>query len=243
MSQSLPSKNKNSFNQVRVNGKIRAREIRVIGVDGAQLGIMSLNDGLALARQYGVDLVEIAPNANPPVCRLVDFGKYRYELSKKQKDSKKHQHASKLKELQLSATISEHDFKIKVSHAIDFLCDDSKVKLILKFRGREMAHQEIGFNIINNFIKELAPYGQPENQPKLIGKGITVIITPLPKNKRAKPTSETTAESQKTSQTNPETKPIKPDTVINTDSAESNTLSNRPFENLVLPSEEKTEPQ
>jgi len=171
---------------VRVNGKIRAREVRVIGVDGKQLGIISLTDALSLARQHGVDLVEIAATATPPVCRLVDFGKYRYEQAKKEKDSKKHQHASTVKEVQLSPRIDPHDLGIKVTHAVDFLCEDMKVKAALKFRGREMAHTEVGFQVINKFLAEIALYGQPDFPPKLIGRGINVMVSPLPRNKRAK---------------------------------------------------------
>jgi translation initiation factor IF-3 len=171
---------------VRVNGKIRAREVRVIAVDGKQLGIISLNDAINLARQNGVDLVEIAATATPPVCRLVDFGKYRYEQAKKDKDSKKHQHASMVKEVQLSPRIDPHDLGIKVTHAVDFLCEDMKVKVALKFRGREMAHTEVGFQVINKFLAEIAPYGNPDFPPKLIGRGINVMVSPLPRNKRAK---------------------------------------------------------
>jgi translation initiation factor IF-3 len=171
---------------VRVNGKIRAREVRVIGVDGKQLGIISLTDALNLARQHGVDLVEIAATATPPVCRLVDFGKYRYEQAKKEKDSKKHQHASTVKEVQLSPRIDPHDLGIKVTHAVDFLCEDMKVKVVLKFRGREMAHTEVGFQVINKFLAEIASYGHPDFPPKLIGRGINVMVSPLPRNKRAK---------------------------------------------------------
>jgi len=119
---------------VRVNGKIRAREVRVIDVHDKNLGVLSLNEALAMARQQGVDLVEISPNASPPVCRLVDFGKFRYEQAKKEKESKKHQHASTVKEVQLSPRIDPHDLGIKVGHAIDFLCEDMKVKIALKFR-------------------------------------------------------------------------------------------------------------
>ena len=171
---------------VRVNGKIRAREVRVIGVDGKQLGVISLNDAINLARQNGVDLVEIAATATPPVCRLVDFGKYRYEMAKKEKDSRKHQHASMVKEVQLSPRIDPHDLGIKVTHAVDFLCEDMKVKVALKFRGREMAHTEVGFQVINKFLGEIAPFGNPDFPPKLIGRGINVMISPLPRNKRAK---------------------------------------------------------
>ena len=111
----------------RINGKIRAREVRVIGPSGQALGVINLAEALTLARQHAVDLVEIAPNAVPPVCRLVDFGKFRYEQSKKDKDSKKHQHANKVKEVQLSPNIDPHDFGVKLAHAIEFLCEDMKV--------------------------------------------------------------------------------------------------------------------
>lgn len=170
----------------RVNGKIRAREVRLIGVDGKQLGIVSLAEGLTLARQQGVDLVEIAATATPPVCRLVDFGKYRYELAKKEKDSKKRQHANKVKEVQLSAKIDPHDLGVKVGHAIDFLCDDMKVKVALRFRGREMAHTEFGFQVVAKFLKEIEPYGHPDFEPKLVGRSINLMVSPLPRNKRAK---------------------------------------------------------
>lgn len=170
---------------VRVNGKIRAREVRVIGQEGNQLGIISLPDAITLARNQGVDLVEIAPNATPPVCRLVDFGKFRYEQSKKDKESRKHQHANKVKEIQLSANIDPHDFGVKLSHAVDFLCEDMKVKVTLRFRGREMAHTEFGFQQVKKFVAETEPYGHPDAAPKLIGKSINVMLSPLPRNKRA----------------------------------------------------------
>jgi translation initiation factor IF-3 len=186
LSRPFPSRNSSSDSFVRVNGKIRAREVRVIGVDGTQLGVISLNEALNLARQHGVDLVEIAASAVPPVCRLVNLGKFRYEKAKKEKDSKKHQHASMVKEVQLSPRIDPHDLGIKVQHAIGFLCEDMKVKVALKFRGREMAHQEFGFEVIKKFLEAIAPFGHPDFQPKLIGRGINVMISPLPRNKRAK---------------------------------------------------------
>jgi len=171
---------------MRVNGKIRAREVRVIGADGKQLGVFQLNDALNLARQNGVDLVEISPNAVPPVCRLIEIGKFRYELAKKEKESRKHQHASTVKEVQLSPRIDPHDLEIKVQHAVNFLCEDMKVKVALKFRGREMAHTEIGFEVINKFIAEITQFGHPDFTPKLVGRAINLMITPLPRNKRAK---------------------------------------------------------
>jgi len=171
---------------MRVNGKIRAREVRVIGPDGKQLGVFQLNEALNLARQHAVDLVEISPNAVPPVCRLIEIGKFRYELAKKEKESRKHQHASTVKEVQLSPRIDPHDLGIKVQHAVNFLCEDMKVKVALKFRGREMAHTEIGFEVINKFIVEIAPFGHPDFQPKLVGRAINLMISPLPRAKRAK---------------------------------------------------------
>jgi translation initiation factor IF-3 len=187
LSRPFPSRNSSpSGSFVRVNGKIRAREVRVIGTDGNQLGILSLGDALTQARANGVDLVEIAPNANPPVCRLVDYGKYRYEQAKRDKESKKHQHATKVKEVQLSPKIDPHDLEVKLQHAIGFLCEDMKVKVTLKFRGREMAHTEFGFQVVQKFLTDIAPYGHQDFEPKLIGRGINVMITPLPRNKRAK---------------------------------------------------------
>ena len=182
----VPRSSSPSVPFVRVNGKIRAREVRVIGVDGKQLGVISLGDALTMARNNGVDLVEIAPNATPPVCRLVDFGKYRYEQAKREKESKKHQHANKVKEVQLSPKIDPHDLGVKVGHAIDFLCEDMKVKITLKFRGRENAHTEFGFQVIEKFLNEITPYGHPDFEPKLAGRAINVMISPLPRAKRAK---------------------------------------------------------
>ncbi len=139
-----------------------------------------------MARARGVDLVEVATAAQPPVCKLIDFGKYRYDLNQKEKESKKHQHANKVKEIQLRPAIAEHDFGLKLDHAIEFLCKDMKVKMVLKFRGRELAHKEIGFQQIEKFTREIAPYGHPDNDAKLAGRAITVMFSPLPRNKRAK---------------------------------------------------------
>jgi translation initiation factor IF-3 len=179
--------------------------VRVVGTEGNQLGVFSINDALSMARSQGVDLVEIAANATPPVCRLVDYGKFRYEMSKKDKESKRHQHANKVKEVQLSPSIDPHDLSVKLTHAVDFLCEEMKVKITLKFRGREMAHQEFGFQTVDKFIKELAPFGHPDSAPKLLGRGLNVMISPLPRNKRAKnprennhPTPAFSADSQST---------------------------------------------
>jgi len=160
--------------------------VRVISADGEQLGVHPLSEAINMARARGVDLVEVAAAAVPPVCKLIDFGKYRYDLNQKEKESKKHQHANKVKEIQLRPAIAPHDFMLKLDHAIEFLCKDMKVKMVLKFRGREMAHKEIGFQQIEKFTREVAPYGHPDNIPKLAGRAITVMFSPLPRNKRAK---------------------------------------------------------
>jgi translation initiation factor IF-3 len=187
LSRPFPSRSSSSSASfVRVNGKIRAREVRVIGIDGKQLGVLSLGEALTMARANGVDLVEIAATANPPVCRLVDYGKYRYEQAKREKESKKHQHANKVKEVQLSPKIDPHDLAVKVGHAIDFLSEDMKVKVTLKFRGREMAHTEFGFQVVGKFLNEISGFGHPDFQPKLNGRAINLMISPLPRNKRAR---------------------------------------------------------
>ena len=148
--------------------------------------MLSLGEALTMARANGVDLVEVAPNAIPPVCRLVDYGKFRYEQAKREKESKKHQHANKVKEVQLSPKIDPHDLGVKIEHAIDFLCEDMKVKVTLKFRGREMAHTEFGFQVMEKFLAEISSYGHPDFTPKLNGRAINLMISPLPRNKRAK---------------------------------------------------------
>ena len=235
MSRPFPPRSSSGPNsQARVNGKIRAREVRVIGQAGQQLGILSLSDAINLARAEGVDLVEIASNATPPVCRIVDFGKYRYEQNKRDKEAKKHQHANKVKEIQLSPGIDPHDFGVKLAHAIDFLCEEMKVKVALKFRGREMAHQEIGFQQIEKFTQALAPYGHPDNQARVVGRGIVVMFSPLPRNKRAKNPNDAAAgespnaHSEKKSKPNPSISPDK----IAAQGSSAPDFQNNPFARL-----------
>jgi translation initiation factor IF-3 len=169
----------------RRNGKIRAREVRVIDDLKQQLGVMPLGDALKLARDKGLDLIEIAANATPPVCRIVDYGKFTYEEAKRNKDSR--QAASKMKELQISPAIDPHDLGVKRNHAIQFLCDDMKVRIKLRFRGRQKAHKEIGFNVMNQFVRDLSLYGQADSPPKMLGdRDLNVLLSPLPRNKRAK---------------------------------------------------------
>jgi len=178
----------------RVNGKIRAREVRVIDGDQKNLGLMPLSEGINLARSKGVDLVEVNPNAVPPVCRLVDFGKFRYEQAKREKESRKHQHANKVKEIQLSPNIDPHDFAVKQQHAVDFLCEDMKVKVTLRFRGREMAHKELGFQQVEKLVQSLTSFGHPDAPAKLLGKGINVMLSPLPRAKRGRNLQESGSE-------------------------------------------------
>lgn len=183
---SYPSRFQPREPQQRRNGKIRAREVRVIDEDKQSLGILPLGDAIRLAQSKGLDLIEIAPNATPPVCRIVDYGKFRYEQSKKEKDSRKSS-ADKMKEIQLSAVIDPHDFSTKLNHAIGFLCADMKVRLKLRFKGRQKAHKEFGFQVVNKFVTELAPYAHADSPPKMLGdRDLNVVLTPLPKEKRAK---------------------------------------------------------
>jgi translation initiation factor IF-3 len=147
---------------------------------------MTLHEAIRIAQSRGVDLVEVADKAEPPVCRLVDYGKWIYEKNKEDKESRKHQHASKVKEVQLSPSIDPHDFGIKLQRCVEFLSEEMKVKVVLKFRGREMMHKEIGFQVVNKLIKDLEAYGQPDADPKLAGKSIVLMLSPLPRGKRGR---------------------------------------------------------
>ena len=137
--------------------------------------------------EMGLDLVEVAPNAQPPVCRIVDYGKFQYEESKRGKEAQGRQSGNRMKELQITPSIESHDFVVKLSHAIQFLCDDTKVRIKLRYRGRQKAHKEFGFEVVNRFVKEVAAYGKPDAPPKLAGdRDLSVLISPLPRDKRAK---------------------------------------------------------
>jgi translation initiation factor IF-3 len=159
--------------------------VRVIDEHKKQLGIMSLSAALQLARSKELDLIEIAPTATPPVCCVVDYGKFTYEEAKRSKGSR--QPANRMKELQISPTIDPHDLAVKRDHAIQFLCDDMKVRVKLRFRGRQMAHKEIGFGVMKQFVQEVAAFGLADSPPKMQGeRDLNVLISPLPHNKRAK---------------------------------------------------------
>src|SRR3954469_25376680 len=179
---SYQRRNVDPFAAIRRNHRIKVPQVRVISPEGKQLGIMDTPKAVNLALENGLDLVEFAPNATPPVCRIIDFGKWVYE------EQKKHSHAkstaSKIKEIEFTARIAPHDFETKLRHAEGFLNHGNKVKLRLKFRGREMAHVEIGFDVMKRGVADLAGMGHPDAEPKLIGRNIHVMLTPLPVNKR-----------------------------------------------------------
>ncbi|MCF7688103.1 MAG: translation initiation factor IF-3 [Cephaloticoccus sp.] len=175
-------RNNNPFANIRRNHRIRVTEVRVISPEGKQLGIMATSTAIGLALEVGLELVEVAPNAKPPVCRIMDFGKYVYEESKKSSNAKAT--ASKIKEIEFTPRIEEHDFVTKMRRAEEFLSHGSKVKMRLKFRGREMARTELGFDVMNRAIADLAGMGHADAEPKLIGRNINVMLTALPANKR-----------------------------------------------------------
>ena len=164
-----------------VNESIKAKEVRVIGPDGDQIGIMSSDNALRTAYDKGLDLILISPNAQPPVCRIADYGRYRYEQEKREKEAKKKQNIIEVKEVQLSCRIETHDFETKVKHAMRFLGEGNKVKVVLRFRGREMSHQEIGKEILERFREAVSEAGTVDKAPNLEGKLMTMIVNPIKK--------------------------------------------------------------
>ena len=154
---------------MRINEEIRAREVRVIGSDGEQLGIMSGREAQQLAYEKHLDLVEIAPTAKPPVCRIMDYGKYRYEQQKREKESRKKQKTFDIKEVKLRPGIEEHDFNVKFKNAVRFLEDGDKVKVTIMFRGRELSHPELGEVLLNKLAAQLIELAVVVRQPKLVG--------------------------------------------------------------------------
>jgi len=166
---------------LRFNQEIRAAQVRVIGKDGGQVGIMGLREALSLAEKDGLDLVEISPQAKPPVCKIVDYGKFRYEQTKKEKESKKSQHQVKVKEIKIKPNIDIHDYNTKLKHARKFLTDQNKVRITCSFRGREMLHMELGQQVVSRFCKDLEDISQVEAQMKRMGRTVTLVLAPLSK--------------------------------------------------------------
>ncbi len=163
---------------IRMNERIRAREVRVIGPDGEQLGIMSPQDATRKAREQNFDLVEISPNAVPPVCRIMDYGKYLYEQEKKERAAKKNQKQIVLKEVKFSVNVDEHDYVTKRNHVLRFLSEGDKVKASLRFRGREMAHQNLGRKVLERLVTEVGDKAIVEFRPRMEGNTVHVILAP-----------------------------------------------------------------
>ncbi len=161
---------------MQVNEAIHDKEVRVIDEEGEQLGIMSAAEALRIAESRNLDLVKFAPNANPPVCKIVDYGKFRFEQAKKEREAKKNQRVIEIKEVRLSLKIDTHDFETKVAHAKRFLEDGNKVKVSVRFRGREMAHPEIGETIMERFAQACQEWGTVEKPAKLEGRQMLMFL-------------------------------------------------------------------
>ncbi len=166
---------------MRVNERIRVREIRVIDDDGNQLGIMSPQEALRIAQEKGLDLVEIAPQAQPPVCKIINFGKWQYEQKKKQKEAKAKQTYIVVKEVKFRPGTDEHDYQFKKNNAVKMLQDGDKVKATVHFRGREITHKNLGNALLERLEQDLAPYGIPEVRPKLEGMNMFIMFSPKKK--------------------------------------------------------------
>ncbi|MCX5701312.1 MAG: translation initiation factor IF-3 [Candidatus Omnitrophica bacterium] len=163
---------------IPINERIRVPEVRVVGPEGNQLGVMAIQKALELANQYELDLVEVASNASPPVCRIVDYSKFKYDEEKKEREAKKHQKQGKFKEIRLKPNIDEHDFETKVKQAATFLKKKDKVKVNLFFRGRQMEHIDLGRGVLEKFIKEIQNDGQVEKAPAMEGRIMSFVVAP-----------------------------------------------------------------
>ncbi len=173
---------------------IRIPEVRVIDSEGEQIGVMKTREALDLAYSKGLDLVEISPTARPPVCKILDFGRYKYELQKKEKEKRKKSQAVVMKEMQYRPKIEEHDYQFKTRHVIDFLKNGHKVKLMVRFRGREMAHQEFGRKILDQLVEELNELATVEVPPKMEGNTMSMVVNPRPEVRKSE--EPRTADSQ-----------------------------------------------
>jgi len=176
-----------------VNERIRVREIRVIDDTGTQLGIMPPQQALTIARQKGLDLVEISATATPPVCRIMDYGRYQYQEQKRSREAKKHQKVIEVKEIKFRPKVDEHDYQFKKKHIERFLADGDKVKATIFFRGREMAHPEIGRRILERLIQDLADVAQPETMPRQEGNQMHTILSQKAGAKRPAPAARPAA--------------------------------------------------
>ncbi|HHF7345633.1 TPA: translation initiation factor IF-3 [Legionella feeleii] len=173
--------NKRDSDRARINEKINVPEVRLIDVDGNQVGVVSTREALRAAEEGGYDLVEISPTANPPVCRIMDYGKFLFELNKKQTEAKKKQKQFQVKELKFRPTTEEGDYQVKLRNLVRFLNHGDKVKITLRFRGREMAHQEIGMKIMERLQQDTAEYAVIEQQAKREGRQLLMVLAPKKK--------------------------------------------------------------
>ena len=180
---------------IRINDRIRAREIRVIDENGEQLGILAPFEALRIARERGLDLVEVSPNAVPPVCRIQDYGRFLYEKEKSERAAKKKQKVIIVKEVKFSVTVDEHDYQTKKNQAVKFLQGGDKVKASLRFRGRQMAHRDLGYNIINRLIQDIGEAGFVEFMPRMEGTILHAILAPSKKAEPPKPRPAAPAQS------------------------------------------------
>lgn len=185
----------NIAKKILINEEIRASEVRVISADGSQLGILKTSAAMRMANEQGYDLVEIAADAAPPVCRIMDYGKFRFEKEKKEKENRKKQQIAELKQLELTCNIGDHDFNTKVNHANRFLGDGNRVKIVVKFKGREMAHTERGSALAERFAEAVSEQGVIEKPAKLDGRNMIMILTP----KKASPKKEKSEKTDNTS--------------------------------------------
>ncbi|MGM0437147.1 MAG: translation initiation factor IF-3 [Bacillota bacterium] len=163
---------------LRVNRQIRANKVRLVDSDGEQIGIKSFKEAIETAEERGFDLVEVAPQANPPVCKIMDYGKYKYEQAKKEKEAKKNQNVMNVKEVQMGVKIEDHDFNVKLKQARRFLNDKDKVKVRIKFRGREMMHKELGYDLMDRLKEGTKELGTVEKGPTMEGRDMMMFITP-----------------------------------------------------------------
>lgn len=190
-----------SRESLRINEEIRIREVRVTSANGDQLGIMPTREALRMAEEQHLDLVEVAPKAKPPVCRIMDFGKYRYEQQKREKEARKKQKIVTIKEVKLRPNIEQHDFEVKLKNAFRFIEEGNKVKVTIMFRGRELSHPELGKDVLDRVAARLGDLVSVEKGAKLEGKNMTMIVAPKAKvsakqKAKEKPANETTPKGQ-----------------------------------------------
>lgn len=202
---------------MRINHRIRAREVRVIGADGSQLGIMDTRKALELAQSQGLDLAEISPTSNPPVCKILDYGKFKYDAKKKAQQSKKNQVVILLKEVQFRPQTDTHDVDFKVKHIVRFLGEGHKVRVTVRFRGREMSHPELGHALLKQVVDTVGPLGIVEQSPKMEGKILAIILGPGKGVKKAPAATPETTEGRPEGPKPPPAAPAKTQTPAKTE--------------------------